>query len=189
MIKNLLRNKPAFQTVFTLNEIAQLTNNVSNSNFISQVHYYVKKGDLLRLTKGIYALDSSYSPKELANKLRTPSYVSLHTVLSESGVAFQPYSSIFLVSGRSEKIVVGANQFIYHKIKDEILYNTLGITVVDGVFQAVLERALADKIYLSGIEQLDNVRKIDWNFLHQLNEQLYKSKVIGKYIQLMNSEK
>lgn len=185
MIKDLLRNRPQAQTVFTLNEIAQLTGKPSDADLISQIHYYVKKGELVRLSKGIYALDRNYAPKELGNKLRTPSYISLYTVLQEAGMVFQPYTSIFLVASRSEQMAIDGHKFVYRKVKNAVLLNILGIVDKVGVSQATPERALADKIYLDGMEHIDNVRNINWDFLSQLNAAVYKSKTIEGYIKSM----
>lgn len=186
MIKKLLRNRSLFQTVFTLNEIAQLAGKPSDSDLVSQVHYFVKRGELIHLAKGIYALDQNYSAKELGNKMRTPSYVSLYTVMQEAGMVFQPYSSIFLVARRSERITIGSSLLIYRKVKDEILLNFLGVSEVRGVSQATPERALADKIYLDGVEQIDNTRNLNWDLFFQLNEEVYKSRVMDSYIKSMN---
>ncbi|MBU1256758.1 type IV toxin-antitoxin system AbiEi family antitoxin domain-containing protein, partial [Patescibacteria group bacterium] len=88
IIKKLAVNKGE-QTVFSLAEIARIVGVKADKNLISAVRYYVKSGDLLRLAKGLYALDKDYLRYELGNKLRTPSYVSLYTVLQNEGVVFQ----------------------------------------------------------------------------------------------------
>lgn len=181
-MKDLLRNRPLHQTIFTLNEIAQLTGRVADAALVGQVHYYVKNGELFRLAKGIYALDQEYSPKELGNKLRVPSYVSLSTILQERGIIFQPYTSIFLVANRSEHVTIGSHHLVYRKIKTEVLLNTLGITNADGVQCATAERAIADTLYLDSHQHFDNLRSINLEFLAQLNTVVYKSKKIDTYI-------
>src|SRR3990167_1902818 len=121
MINQLLRNKPAFQTVLSVSNIARLTNKQPDVNMLSALSYHVQKGNLIRLSKGLYALDNQYSRFELANRLRQPSYISLYTVLQKAGVVFQPYTSIFVVSNRSETLIIGNQKYLYRKIKDAIL--------------------------------------------------------------------
>ncbi len=184
LIKKLAVNKGK-QTVFSLAEIARITGREVDRNLISAVSYYVKSGDLVRLAKGLYSLDKEYLNYELGNKLRTPSYVSLYTVLQDEGVVFQPYTSVFLVSFRSEVRVIDKQKFIYRKIKDEILLNPLGIESDGLVMKASLERAILDKIYLDGEEHFDNLRSVDWDKMEELNEQVYRRGNIKKYIKEM----
>jgi hypothetical protein len=182
MIDQILRNKEDYQTVFTLSDIASLVGKQPDENLISAVSYHIKNGNLIRLSKGLYALDDDYSKKELGNKLRRPSYVSLYTVLQEEGVVFQPYTSIHLVTNRSETITVGGQKYIYRKIKDDILLNPLGVDDRQGVFQAHKERAILDKIYLDGDEYFDNLKGVDWDIAEKLNEVVYQSNRVGGFI-------
>ena len=184
LIKKLAVNRGE-QSVFNLAEIARITGRARDKNLISAVNYYVKSGDLIRLAKGLYALDENYLRLELGNKLRTPSYVSLYTVLQDKGAVFQPYTSIFLVSQRREVRVIDKQQFEYRKIKDDILLNPLGIETEGLVAKACLERAILDKIYLDGEEHIDNLRGVDWNKMKELNSQVYKSEKMRKYIKEM----
>jgi predicted transcriptional regulator of viral defense system len=181
MMKKLLRKK-CNQTVFTLNDIATITGKQADGNLISSIHYYVKTGQLIRLSKGIYALEKDYSIWEFANKLRKPSYISFYTILQSSGIIFQPYYTIFLACNRSEEIKKGNNIFKYRKLKNDILLNTTGIEEKDGVMVATQERALLDKVFLDKEEYFDNLRRIDWKFAKRLNEEVYQSKKIEKFI-------
>jgi putative AbiEi antitoxin of type IV toxin-antitoxin system len=184
IIKKLIKNLDG-QTVFGLSDIARLTGKPADKNLISAVSYYVKKGDLIRLAKGLYSFDESYSTWELGNRLRSPSYISLYTILQDKGVVFQPYTSIFLVANRNEIRTIRDQKYIYRKIKDEVLLNLFGIEVIDGVAVACLERAILDKIYLDGLEHFDNLGVVDWGKMSELNDQVYQRKNITKYIKEM----
>jgi predicted transcriptional regulator of viral defense system len=186
IIKKLAVNKGE-QTVFSLAEIARITGVKADKNLISAVSYYVKKGDLLRLAKGLYAFSNDYLRYELGNKLRTPSYVSLYTVLQDKGVVFQLYTSVFLASSRSETVTIDGQKFVYRKIKNEILLNNMGVENDGLVAVASLERAILDKIYLDGEEHFDNLRSVNWDKMEELNEQVYRHKNINKYIKEMRS--
>ena len=85
------------QTIFTLDEIAQFFPNLSSESIRNRLYYFTKAGKLKRLHMGIYAKEE-YNPLELVNKLYTPSYISLETVLAKGGAVFQYYETIFAVS-------------------------------------------------------------------------------------------
>ena len=182
MIENLLRQK---QTVFTFAEIANILHTQSDINLKSAVNYYARNGQLLRLSKGIYAVDENYSRFEMGNKLRVPSYISLYSVLQQEGVVFQPYTSIFLISNHSETIERDEQKYVYRKIKNENLLNLLGIYEKNFVFWATKERAILDKIYLDGVEHFDNLREVDWNLVRKLNREVFdENKHISEFIKL-----
>jgi len=63
-------------------------------NLKAKIAYYVKQGVLIRLTRGVFAKNKDYNPKELATSIYTPSYISFETVLREAGVIFQHYDTI-----------------------------------------------------------------------------------------------
>lgn len=174
LIKSLSINRGE-QTVFTLPEISLLTGQYKGQKLYSALKYAVKTGSIIRITKGFYAFNNLYNKQELANKYRTPSYISLYTVLQEAGVVFQPYDSIYTVSNRSEVVIIDGQKYIYRKIKDEFLLNPIGLVVKDGLNKATPERALCDKIYLDGDEYFDNLRTIDWSLVETINQQVYQN--------------
>ena len=129
----------------------------------SRINYFVKKGVLTSLKKGLYAKNSGYEILEAANKIFTPSYISLETVLQRNGVTFQDYSkTIFVVSYQTREIKLGEYTVSFRKIKDEILTNSSGIINDDGYAMASTERAFLDRIYLSKNYFFDNLSAIDW---------------------------
>ena len=182
LIKEVLSQKLRDQTVFTLSDLSLLVG-YSGGRLRSALKYATHNGDLMRIAKGIYALNNEYSRWEFGNKFRSPSCVSFYSVLQSEGVVFQPYTSVFLASRRSEVVTIDGQMYIYRKIKDEILLNTLGVVTKDGVSVATIERAICDKLYLDGDEYFDNLRSVDWEFMIKLNVEVYaNNKVIEKYI-------
>ena len=69
-----LYQKP--QTVFTTKEISLIFPEIAYQNLKSRLHYAVSVGKLQKLRKGIYA-KKDFNFLELANKIYTPSYISL----------------------------------------------------------------------------------------------------------------
>ncbi len=180
----ILNKKNDNQTIFTITEILQITGVNDTSILNSSLGYAINKGYIYRITRGIYSLKKEYSKEELANKLRKPSYISLYTVLQKSGVVFQPYTSIYAITNRSEDIEVDGQKYIYRKIKDDILLNNLGIENINGVMTAMNERAICDKLYLDGEEYFDNIRDINWDLMKELNTKVYMNNpIISNFIQ------
>lgn len=172
-IKDLAMKKSRDQSVLLVVELPQIVMGYTGAKLRSALKYATKNGDLIRLSRGIYVFDRNYSRWEMGNKFRTPSYVSLYSVLQEKGVVFQPYTSIFLVAQRSQSLEVDGQKYIYRKIKDQILLNPLGIEVTNGTSIASLERAICDKLYLDKDEYFDNLRSVDFEKMKSLNEQVY----------------
>lgn len=171
------------QTVFTANELGILLNESNSNNLKARLNYFVKQGYLLNLRRGIYSKNQDYSVYELGNKIYKPSYLSLDTILAKNGVIFQYDSRHFFVSYLSREIKVRENFFIYKKIKDEVLFSQDGIIFGNGYFQASLERAFLDKIYLNPDFYFDNLSKINWEKAFELAK-IYQSK---KIIKTLNS--
>jgi predicted transcriptional regulator of viral defense system len=187
MIKILIQNKKKDQTIFTTSEISQITD-YTGVKLKSAVKYALETNQMTRLAKGIYCLNNEYSKLELANKLVIPSYISLYTVLQQESIVFQPYFSIFTISNVSRQKEIDEQNYIYRKVKRDILLNPLGIKN-NGIYSiATQERALADKIYLDGVEYFDNLNNIDWNFLKAINQKVFNnnSKIL-KFISLYDA--
>lgn len=183
-IKDIYKTANKNQTVFSLTELSTINPDYTGTKLNSAIKYLVKSGELVRLSRGLYSLNNDYSRQEFANKYRSPSYISLYTVLSESGIVFQPYSSIYLLSRRSETKTINNINIIYKNIKDEILLNPAGISLDNNISKATPERAICDTVYLLGSQYFDNTRGIDWKFLGKINQEVYKNnKTILKWIQ------
>ena len=182
-IADKIRKIDRVSTVFTTTEIQSLLSIEDKKIVYNAVFYAVKKGELHQISEGIFAFDREYSRQEFANKYRTPSYISLYCVLQKKGVVFQPYSSVYAVTNRSEKVEIDGQKYIYRKIKNDILLNHLGIEEVKGVYVATVERAVCDKLYLDGDEYFDNLREVNWNFMRELNEKVYMNNpIISKFV-------
>ncbi|MEK7168946.1 MAG: hypothetical protein AAB778_02935 [Patescibacteria group bacterium] len=181
-IKNIISHKNINQTVFGLSDLAY--KDYTGNKLNSAIKYAVKQNELIRLSKGLYSLSKDYSKLEFANKFRSPSYISLYTVLSNNGVVFQPYTSIYVVSNRSFESEIDNQKYIYRKIKDSILLNPFGINNINYLTIASPERAICDKLYLDNEEYFDNLRNIDWELINRINTEVYsKNRVISKWIQ------
>jgi hypothetical protein len=165
----------ADQTVFTFKDIILLWGNSDASTATVRVNYYVQKGELFRIRRGIYAKDKDYNRLELATKIFTPAYVSFETVLAKAGVIFQYYGQIFVASYQTKEIVCDGQTYSFKKLKDDILLNRTGIDNKGRYFEAGRERAFLDVLYLNKDYHFDNLSSIDWNRISEILP-IYKNK-------------
>lgn len=174
------------RSVFNLNDIAQILNETDNALLRQKIYYYVKTGRLNNIRKGIYVKDN-FDIEELSCKIYKPSYISLETVLQKSGLIFQYYKKITLVSYLSRTIEIEANKGIelsFRKIKNNILLNTSGIVRNNnGINIASPERAFLDTLYLMKNFYFDNLSSLNKKKVkdllkiynsNSLNQRVYK---------------
>lgn len=170
-------------TVFSSQELAAVWG-ISNTNYLkTRIQYYIKRGYLYRICHGLYVKDeNSFNLLEAGNKLRTPSYVSFETVLFREGIIFQKYSSVFFASYFTKTIKSHAGEFVYRKLKDEVLFNKDGIISTGTYCIAEKERAFLDTVYLLKEYYFDNLRPLDWEKVSAMAG-IYKSKVLLKRVE------
>lgn len=164
-ISNLLRSP---NTVFTFKDICLLWGDTDANAVKTRVHYYVKKGELYPIRRGMYGKDKNYEKFELATKIFTPSYISLETVLGRAGITFQFYGQIFIASYLTREIVADSQAYTYKKIKDEILTNPAGIEKRENYSIASPERAFLDVVYLYKDYHFDNLSPLNWNKVYEV---------------------
>jgi len=177
------------KTVFSLQDMGKIWG-IENSNYLKLVASRLFKcREIFRISRGLYAVSEKFNNYELANKLKTPSYVSLETVLQKEGVIFQDYgNTIFSISNNSLFKKINSNVFRYSKISDKLLMNPLGIVNSGQAKIAIAERALCDRIYLSSDYYFDNLRGINSEKL-LLISRIYNSRVQREVIELINEIK
>ena len=110
----------------------------------------VKRGDLVKLRRGLYArADSLPSDLEVANALYRPSYVSFASALSFHGLIPE---AVYRLTSATSRTTAGftalGKQFTYHRIKPAA-FAGYGRVRVDGrvVYIAEPEKALVDTLY------------------------------------------
>src|SRR3989338_4181229 len=167
------------KTILTTKDIALIWEETNTVNLLSKVKYYANQGSLVRLTRGVFAKDKNYNPKELATSIYTPSYISFETVLREAGIIFQHHDSIFVAGPYPTTKKIGQHTITFRKLKDSVLFNALGVKNEKNYSIATPERAFLDTIYLSPKFYFDNLRSINWETCFELakiydNKQLIK---------------
>lgn len=179
-ITTLLKSK---KTVFSPKDLLLLWR-IQDQNYLKvKIYRAIKNKQLIRLKRGVYALDETYNRYELANKLITPSYVSLQTILVRNGVQFQYDSRIWSIASYNRDFVIGAQKYIYRKVKDSILFDNSGIINEQKMSYASPERALVDLLYLEKDFYFDNLDTIDLKKCQNIAK-IYNNKSLEKIIKI-----
>jgi len=172
------------KTILTNKDLALIWQETNPLHLKSKISYYVKCGSLTRLTRGIFAKDKNYNPRELATSLYTPSYISFETVLRDAGIIFQHYDTLFAAGPWPKTLKIDPYTFTFKKLKDELLFNPTGILSKDNYNIATPERAFLDTIYLNTKYYFDNLSSLNWEKCFELAP-LYKNhqmiKRLNKY--------
>lgn len=164
------------QTVFTSREIALILGETNPDLVKSKINYYIKRGEIFSLRRGIYSKDIKFNELELAVKMYTPSYVSFQTILAKHSVVFQYDNRVHLASYLTREIKVRVIKIFYKKINIEILNNPTGIMYENYFPEATIERAFLDTIYVYGKRHFDNLEPIDFEKCEKMLP-IYKEKL------------
>lgn len=167
------------KTILTNKDLALVWEETNLNNLKAKTAYYVKQGALIRLTRGVFAKNANYNAKELATSIYTPSYISFETVLRESGIIFQHNDTIFVAAPWSVTKKIDKYNFTFRKIKDSVLFSSVGVKNENNYSIATPERAFMDAIYLFPKYYFDNLKSINWEQCAELvkiydNKQLIK---------------
>ena len=201
-------------SVFTHDQIeAILSSHVNNVN--AKISYMVKKGELLRLKKGVYAFGEEYriNPIDIvsvANILYAPSYVSFDYALSYYGLIPERVYEITSATMRMKKeFSTPIGRFTYKVVPLQAY--ALGVDwrydkTDGGKLIATAEKALCDKVKSDrGIGRLSQAKlenyleydlRIDMDLLFSLDAELieaistaYKSSNLHNLAKLINKRK
>lgn len=164
-LKNILRSK---QTVFTFKDLLLMWNGVDAKTARVRINYYVQRGELVPIRRGIYAKDTNYDRFELATKIFTPAYISFETILGAAGVTFQYYSQIFVASYQTKEIIADNQRIVFRTLKSTILTHSAGIDHKDFYDVASPERAFLDVVYLQKEYHFDQLSHLNWDKVYEI---------------------
>ncbi len=145
--------------LFHTQDLALLWGVDNRNTLYTVIKRYLKKGVLIKITKGLYStvplgeIDKYQLGSALIHRF---CYVSCETVLAKEGVINQKVYPITFVSSVSQKIKFNGTQYIYRKLKPEILLNPEGVEKKDGYFMATRQRAASDMLYFNPKYYFDN---------------------------------
>lgn len=145
------RNKMFELACFSINQVYAWEPEFDRNNFVN----WTRKGYLIRLRKGIYTFPEYKSVPDMAaffaNKIYSPSYISLHSALSFYGLI--PESIIQITSVTSLKTASFKNslgEYMYKSIRNKLMFGYIPLPLTKGrtAFYATREKALLDLLYL-----------------------------------------
>lgn len=164
------------------------------SNVNAKVSYMVKKGELVRLKKGVYMFSEAYRTKPVdliavANMLYTPSYISFEYALSYYGlIPERVYEVTSATLHGKKRFDTPLGYFTYRPVPKKAY--SIGLDWIydsdnGGKLIATPEKALCDKIHSDrGIGRLtqkslyayiENDLRIEWESIDAMNHALLRA--------------
>ena len=171
------------QSVFTTQDLGLIWQISNKRKLFEIIKYYLRSKRLQPIYKGLYILPEVRipSPNEIAQKLISFSYISLSTALTFHGINFQYDSAVYSVSLASRRYKINSQIYIYHKIKDTVLFNQAGLENKTTYMIASPERAVCDTLYFFPDWSFDNLNKINKDNLLELST-IYLNKKLEQRI-------
>ncbi len=167
--------------VFTTEDLAVIWQIPARRKLIELIKYYLRKKRLTSIHKGIYAYGEDYTSFDIAQKLIPLSYISLYTTSQMHGLTFQNYETVYSISLKSKKYKIKNQGYEYHRVKEAIFYNQLGLIQNGRYIIADRERTITDFLYVFPDFAFDNLQGVDKEKLITLSK-IYNNKVLEKRI-------
>jgi hypothetical protein len=161
--------------IYHANDLGILWGIVNQNTLYTTIKRYVQKGILIPIYKGFYSTVpiEQLDPFELGRAIiHRYTYLSTETVLSQAGAITQVIYPYTFISDQSKKVTVASISFLYRQLRDEFLYNPVGITNRNGLFIATTERAVADLLYFNPRYHFDIPESIDWDLVKAIQTEV-----------------
>lgn len=154
------------QKLFHTQDLALILSISNRHNLRVKISRYIKKGILKAVYRGLY----STVPVQSLDKFKLGSffvhrfcYLSLYSIFERYGAINQKVHSVNYVSSVSKRKEFNGELFVYKQMNTQYLLNPEGVSFVNGVYEASLERAVADSLYFKLNAYFDSPDLIDWN--------------------------
>ncbi len=168
--------------VFTTEDLAVIWKVHNRRQLIERIKYYLQKKRLIHIHKGVYAYGEDYTPLDIAQKLVPFSYISLYTSSQMHGLTFQYYNTVFCISLKTKKYLLGDQVYEYHKVKETIFYNQEGLIHNGRYTYADKERTICDCLYVFPRFAFDNLNNVDKDKLRSLSKK-YQNKRLEQEVE------
>lgn len=159
------------EAVFHTSDLAILWQIADKNTLYTTLKRYVQQGLLYRIWRGMYSLKpvDQLDPFFISVKaLHGYAYISMETVLFQSGIINQYPHAIALISNVSRSFTIGGQVYVCRKLADQYLYETTGISEKNGVLWANAERAIADTLYFNPKVYFD--APVNWKKVRQIQQ-------------------
>lgn len=175
-IEALLKSK---KSVWSTDDLRMLWRFKNQNTFQVQLKYYIDTDQIIRLSKGVYSLDGNYNSLELAQKLQTPSYISLETALRTHGIIQQYSEEITCIGTYPRSYTIDTVLYQYHQMDRALLSCPVGIEKTAIYNIATPERALVDSLYLGFQPDVSNYTNWNKEILQKLVQEFTMPRILG----------
>jgi predicted transcriptional regulator of viral defense system len=186
-----LRDRLKDMTVFSIRDIEKTADGVFHRRRLNE---WQQKGYIKKLVKGYYIFSNlkldDCTLYEIANRIYSPSYVSLETALSYYGLIPEGTYSVSSVSTRKTKsFKTPVSTFSYRKIKNSLFFAYRIEKYDNNIFKiASPEKAVLDLFYfmpnLKDPDDFDSLRINDCNF-----RDIIDKKRLFNYLKFYNNKR
>lgn len=179
------------KAVFSWHEASRVAWTTSAGVLRLDLHNWVKRGELVRLKRGLYMVPNRNASKvDIARALYSPAYLSLEWALHHHGFLPDVVFTLTLVSNRGTRhFKTPLGEFMYHKIKSSLFFGYDSDTLL-----AEPEKALVDIFYIRGgsfVPKNSFWNEMRWQNLDKLDftkaKKYAKASGVAKVIQLVES--
>ncbi|HKK53962.1 MAG TPA: type IV toxin-antitoxin system AbiEi family antitoxin domain-containing protein [Patescibacteria group bacterium] len=163
-------------SVFHVDDLARIWGISNRNTLLTTLKRYVESGLLYRLYRGLYSIKplSELDPYLLgAQAINDYCYLSGETVLVKQGIIFQQVGYFTFIGARTKRLKIGDYKYYCRQLKDEFLYNDIGIDKTGKFNLAKPERAVADILYFNPKYHFDNPSVINWKEVKRIQTIVY----------------
>ncbi len=185
-ITNIERLALSEKKVFTIEDLAVLWQIFDRRRLIERIKYYIRSKRLIHIYKGVYAFGEGYTSLDIAQKLVPLSYISLYTTSQMHGLTFQYDSTTYGIALQSKKYTINEQNYVYHRVKEPVFYNPLGLVNNGRYIIADKERTICDCLYVFPHFAFDTIGTIDKEKLQSLAtmyQNIRLEKEVGKMLE------
>ena len=163
-------------TVFHTDDLARIWEINNRNTLLISLKRYVDSGLIYRLYRGFYSIKpvAELEPLSLgAQAINDYCYLSGETVLAKQGIIFQQLSHFTFIGKKTKRFRIGDYKYYCRRLKDEFLYNDVGVDKAGKFNLATPERAVADILYFNPKYHFDNSAAINWQEVARIQAAVY----------------
>jgi len=167
--------------VFSIDDLARIWNINNRNTLLTSLKRYVKSGLIYRIYRGLYSIKPVIELDPLllgAKAINNYCYLSGETILAKHGIIFQQVNYFTFIGKKTKRFTIGNYKYYCRQLKDEFLYNDIGIDKTEKFNLATLERAIADILYFNPNYHFDNPDAINWIKVNKIQKSVYNKQKI-----------
>lgn len=162
--------------IFHIDDLARIWGINNRNTLLTSLKRYVGSGLMYRLYRGLYSIKpvAELDPFLLgAQAINSYCYLSGETILVKQGIIFQQLGYFTFIGNKTRRFKIGNYTYYCRQLKDEFLYNDIGIDKTGKFNLATPERAVADILYFNPKYYFDNPKAINWAEVNRIQAAVY----------------